>query len=248
MGGNRPVLRAERRERAPARRRRRLPGRAALWLLRRAGYLLGVLVLWVGAYTVIDPPGGWYMASEWWRLGRIERDWADLEEIGPELALAVMAAEDARFCDHWGFDLDAIGRALEANGKGRRLRGASTISQQVAKNVFLWHGRSWLRKGLEAGFTLLIEAVWTKRRILEVYLNTAEFGTGVFGAEAAARHHFDRPAARLTPDQAARLAAALPDPKDRDPRRGSAFMNRRAAAIAAGARTLAGEGRAGCLD
>ena len=248
MGGKRPAAKAERRARRPVQKRRGLLRRAALGVLRLGAYGLTALVLWVGAYTVIDPPGGWYMATEWWRLGRIERDWTDLERMSPDLARAVMAAEDAKFCDHWGFDLDAIEQALEAGEKGGRLRGASTISQQVAKNLFLWHGRSWLRKGLEVGFTLMIEAVWTKRRILEVYLNTAELGEGVFGAEAAARHHFGRPAAELTLEQAARLAAVLPNPKGRDPRRGTAFMNRRAAAIADGARTLEGEGRDGCLD
>jgi monofunctional biosynthetic peptidoglycan transglycosylase len=218
------------------------------WLLQRAAQVLAVVILWVGAYTVINPPGGYYMAAEWWRLGAIERDWVDLEEITPDLARAVMAAEDANFCDHWGLDFDAIEQALEASEKGRRLRGASTISQQVAKNLFLWHGRSWLRKGLEAGFALAIEAIWTKRRILEVYLNVAEFGEGVFGVEAAAQHYFKLPAAELTLGRAARLAAILPDPKGRDPRARSAFMNRRAAAIADGARTLAGEGRAGCVE
>ena len=159
-----------------------------------------------------------------------------------------MAAEDANFCDHWGFDLKAIEKAIEANAQGRRVRGASTISQQVAKNLFLWPDRSWLRKGLEAGFTVLIETIWTKRRIVEVYLNIAEFGDGVFGAQAAARHHFNRDASALTLDQATRLAAVLPDPKGRNPRAGTTFMNRRAAAIAAGARTLEGEGRAECVE
>lgn len=232
----------------PAPRRRLRPLRRLLiWPIRLVAYALAAVVLWVAAYAVINPPGGYYMAAEWWRLGRIERDWVAMEAIAPDLARAVMAAEDAKFCDHWGFDLEAIEEALEAGAKGKRLRGASTISQQVAKNVFLWHGRSWLRKGLEAGFTALIEGIWSKRRILEVYLNTAEFGEGVFGAEAAARHFFGRAAAELTLDQAARLAAALPDPKDRDPRRGTAFMNRRAAAITGGARTLEGEGRDRCI-
>ena len=234
-------------KRRTARARRRRLRRLLLWLVRQAAYVLAAAILWVGAYTVINPPGGYYMAAEWWRLGAIERDWVDLEEITPDLARAVMAAEDANFCDHWGLDFDAIEQALEASKKGRRLRGASTISQQVAKNLFLWHGRSWLRKGLEAGFALAIEAIWTKRRILEVYLNVAEFGEGVFGVEAAAQHYFKRPAAKLTLDQAARLAAILPDPKGRDPRRRSAFIKRRAAAIADGARTLEADGRAGCL-
>jgi monofunctional biosynthetic peptidoglycan transglycosylase len=234
----------EKRSRPPRRYLRRLLARPLRWL----GYLLGAAILWVGVYTVIPPLGGYYMATEWVRLGRIQRDWVDLEDISLHLARAVMAAEDANFCDHWGFDIEAIEKAITANAKRRRVRGASTISQQVAKNVFLWPGRSWLRKGLEAGFTVLIETIWTKRRIVEVYLNIAEFGEGVFGAQAAARHHYNRDASALTLDQAARLAAVLPDPKGRNPRAGTAFMHRRAAAIVDGARTLEGEGRAECVD
>ena len=231
-------------KRAPRRRSllRRLFARPLRWL----SYALAAIVFWVASYAVINPPGGYYLAAEWIRLGSVERDWTALEEISPHLAHAVIAAEDARFCDHSGFDLEAIGKAIEERERGR-IRGASTITQQVAKNVFLWHEPSWLRKGLEAGFTVLIEALWTKRRIIEVYLNVAEFGEGVFGAAAAARHYWGTKASDLTLAQAARLAAVLPDPKGRDPRSGSTFMAGRAAAIAAGARTIEGEGRAACL-
>lgn len=215
--------------------------------MRWAGYAVAAAVLWVGVYTVINPPGGYYMAAEWLRLGQIERDWRDLADMSPDLPRAVMAAEDANFCQHWGFDLKAIEKAIAANAKGRRVRGASTITQQVAKNVFLWHGRSWLRKGLEAGFALLIEAIWSKRRILEVYLNVAEFDEGVFGVQAAARRYFTANASGVTLAQAARLAAVLPDPKDRNAAAGTDFMRRRAAAIADGARTLEADGRAACL-
>ncbi len=228
--------------------RRRLLFRLLYWPVRVFAYALAAAILLVGSCTVIDPPGGHYLATEWVRLGHVEREWRDLEDISPHLARAVMAAEDANFCDHWGFDLKAIEQAIEANAKGRRVRGASTLSQQVAKNLFLWHGRSWLRKGLEAGFTVLIETIWTKRRIVEVYLNIAEFGDGVFGAQAAAQHYFSRDATALTLDQATRLAAILPDPKGRNPRAATPFMNRRAAAIADGARTLEGEGRAECVE
>jgi monofunctional biosynthetic peptidoglycan transglycosylase len=228
--------------------RRRLLLRLALRPLHWFAYALAAAILWVGSYTIINPPGGYYLATEWVRLGHVERDWRGFDDISPHLARAVLAAEDANFCDHWGFDLKAIENAITANAKGRRVRGASTISQQVAKNLFLWHGRSWLRKGLEAGFTGLIETIWTKRRIVEVYLNIAEFDAGVFGAQAAARHYFNRDASALTLDQAARLAAVLPDPKGRAPGDATAYMNRRAAAIADGARTLEGEGRAGCVE
>ena len=236
-----------RRSRPPRRLLRRVLFGLARRLLRWFAYALAAAILWVGAYTIINPPGGYYLAAEWVRLGHIERDWRGLDDLSPHLARAVLAAEDANFCDHWGFDLKAIEQAITANEQGKRVRGASTISQQVAKNLFLWHGRSWLRKGLEAGFTVLIEAIWTKRRIVEVYLNIAEFDAGVFGAQAAARHYFNRDAAALTLDQAARLAAVLPDPKGRVPGATTAYMNRRAAAIAEGARTLEGEGRAGCV-
>lgn len=221
---------------------RRLVARPLRWL----GYLVAAAGLWVGAYTLVPPPGGPYMVAEWWRLGGIERDWTGIEEVSPHIVRAVMAAEDAKFCDHWGFDIVEIGKAIAERKRGRA-RGASTISQQVAKNVFLWHRASWLRKGLEAGFTVLVEALWSKRRILEVYLNVAEFGEGVFGAGAAARHYWGTPAAELTLARAARLAAVLPDPKGRDPRRDTAFMAQRASAIAAGARTLEAEGRDTCV-
>jgi monofunctional biosynthetic peptidoglycan transglycosylase len=246
MRGEDRTLKADKREPKARRGKPRRLRRLLLWPPRLAAYAVAAAILWVASYAAINPPGGYYMAAEWVRLGAIQRDWEDLDAISTHLARAVMAAEDANFCDHFGFDLAAIRKAFDANAGGKRLRGASTISQQVAKNVFLWHGRSWPRKGLEAGFTVLIEAIWTKRRILEVYLNTVEFGEGVFGAEAAARHYFSRAAADLTLDQAARLAAVLPDPKDRSPGRATAYMNRRAAAIAGGARTLEGEGRDGC--
>ena len=230
---------------------RKRPGllwRLLRWPVRIGFALLAFVVLWVLIYRFVDPPGGIYMASEWRRLGSIERTWRGMEEISPRLARAAMAGEDARFCEHFGFDFEAIQAALEANERGGRTYGASTITQQVAKNVFLWHERSWLRKGLEAGFTILIEAMWSKRRIMEVYLNTAEFAEGVFGAEAAAQHHFGRAAVALTPTQAARLAAVLPAPKNRSAGNPSSGVRRRAGRIADGARTLEVSGRADCLN
>ena len=217
------------------------------WPVRLAVLMLALSVLWVAAYRWIDPPGGYYMATEAYRLDGIAHDWRDMSEISPHLARAAMAGEDARFCDHQGFDYEAIRAALRANERGGRVRGGSTISQQVAKNVFLWHQRSWLRKGLEAGFTVLIEAIWPKRRILEVYLNSVEFAPGVFGAEAAARHHFGRSAKSLGPVQASRLVAVLPNPKARNAGRPSGFVIRRARAIAAGAQTLAADSRDSCV-
>ncbi|WP_234455354.1 monofunctional biosynthetic peptidoglycan transglycosylase [Thermohalobaculum xanthum] len=220
--------------------------RALRALARIVGRVLLVVILWVVLWRVADLPGGLYMAKEWWRLGGIEREWRGLDRISPDLARAVVAAEDARFCQHWGLDLAAIEDALEDRERGR-IRGASTITQQTAKNVFLWHGPSWTRKGLEAGFAPLIEVVWGKRRILEVYLNVAEFGEGVFGAQAAARHYFGTDASQLTLRQAAALAAVLPNPKARDPNRLSGKLNRRARQIAGGAETIAARGDDGCF-
>ena len=139
--------------------------------------------------------------------------WVDWADINPELAVAVVAAEDQRFREHHGLDFAAISDALEERRRDGRLRGASTISQQVAKNLFLWPGQSWLRKGIESYLTVLIELVWSKRRVLEVYLNVAEFGNGVYGVGAASREFFAREPARLRRDQAALLAAVLPNPR-----------------------------------
>lgn len=140
-------------------------------------------------------------------------DWVSMDEISPWMGLAVIAAEDQTFPDHWGFDVAAIEKALSHNERNEnRIRGASTLSQQTVKNLFLWDGRSWLRKGLEAGLTVGVETVWSKKRILTVYLNIAEFGDGVFGVEAAAQRYFGKPASRLTQSEAALLAAVLPNP------------------------------------
>ncbi len=154
-------------------------------------------------------------------------EWVRWSRIAPTAPLAVIAAEDQRFADHNGFDVESIQDAIEDQQHGRRLRGASTISQQVAKNLFLWPGRSWVRKGLEAYFTVLIETLWPKRRILEVYLNIAEMGDGVFGVEAASRRYFRKPAARLAADEAALLAAVLPNPHRLRANRPSAFVQER---------------------
>jgi monofunctional biosynthetic peptidoglycan transglycosylase len=166
----------------------------------------------------IDPPVTAVMMErrvEEWRNDRAYHQdyrWVPWDRISPQAALAVIAAEDQNFATHHGFDFDSIQKALDAHERGERLRGASTISQQVAKNVFLWPGRSFVRKGLEAYFTAIIELTWSKRRILEVYLNIVELGDGVFGFEAASLRYFRKPAAKLSPEEAALLAAVLPDP------------------------------------
>jgi monofunctional biosynthetic peptidoglycan transglycosylase len=205
---------------------------------------MSLVVFVVGLLAFVNPPTTPYIMAERSRLGAIEREWVNLEEIAPAMARSAVAAEDAGFCTHWGLDVAAI-RAALAEGDGR---GASTISQQVVKNVFLWHGRSWVRKALEAGLTPVMEALWSKRRILEVYLNVAEFDAGVFGVEAAAQHYFGVSAADLSDRQAALLAAVLPDPKGRSASNPSTQVERRAARIADGAATIAVDGRAECFS
>lgn len=173
--------------------------------------------------------------------------WTPLGDISPNLVASAIAAEDARFCGHGGFDMEAIEKALKNNERGRKVRGGSTISQQTAKNVFLWPGRDWVRKGLEAGYTVLIETGWGKRRIMEVYLNVAEMGPGVYGAEAAARHWFGKSAADLTPREAARIAAILPSPRRYDAGTPGPYVRRRASRIQASARVVRNEGLASCV-
>ena len=158
----------------------------------------------------------------------LQHDWVPMEQISNNARLAVIASEDQKFPDHYGFDVDQIVKAIDARLAGERLRGASTISQQTAKNVFLWNGRSWVRKGLEVWFTILIEVIWPKERILEVYLNVAEWGPGVFGVEAAAEHHFNTDAANLSAYQASLLAAVLPNPIRFNAGKPSAYIQRRA--------------------
>jgi monofunctional glycosyltransferase len=181
---------------------------------------LAASILAVAALRWIDPPYTAFMAqaqaAAWASRDSnyvFRHSWVDLDRISPNLPLAVVASEDQKFPEHWGFDVEAIEKAYALNQHSHKVRGASTISQQVAKNLFLWSGRSYFRKGLEAYFTILIESLWPKRRILEVYLNIAEFGFGTYGAEAAAQRFFHKPASRLTRGDAAALAAVLPNPE-----------------------------------
>lgn len=202
------------------------------------GFVLLLLVLrWV------NPPFTPYVFSEARRLGEVRQDWVALEDISPHMWRAAMAAEDAHFCAHWGFDVAALKAAFQGGGA----RGGSTITQQVVKNVFLWQGRSWVRKGIEAAITPMVEILWSKHRILELYLNVAEFDEGVFGVEAASRWYFGVSAADLTLARASALAAVLPNPKARSARYPSANLQRRGRSIAGGAETLAVEGRADCV-
>jgi monofunctional biosynthetic peptidoglycan transglycosylase len=188
-----------------------------------AGFLLLCVALSAAAVALfrwVNPPFSAYMTetqlAAWSRHDgnyTSHHQWADLTRISPNLPLAVVASEDQKFPDHWGFDVEAIEKAYEMNQHSHRVHGASTISQQVAKNLFLWSGRSYFRKGLEAYFTVLIETFWPKRRILEIYLNIAEFGYGIYGAESAAERFFHKPAAKLSRGDSATLAAVLPNPQ-----------------------------------
>ena len=218
--------------------------RALRWLGRGLGAVAGFYLVLVLVFSIVPPPINLYQMSEAWRLGGIDKDWVSWEEIAPVAGRSAVAAEDANFCNHWGFDMTAIREAIEAGSN----RGASTISQQVVKNVFLWQGRSWVRKAMEAMLTPVVELFWSKQRILEVYLNVAEFDDGVFGIQAAAQHYFDVDAKDLTALQAARLAAVLPDPKNRSASKPSTFVKSRTRQIISGAETIAADGRSACFE
>jgi monofunctional biosynthetic peptidoglycan transglycosylase len=218
----------------PARRRRRW----LRWLLALPLLLLVASVAQVAALRFVDPAFSAFMLSrqlEAWGEGewsfRIAYDWRDLDEISPNLPLALVASEDQNFAEHFGFDMKAIEKARKNNARGRKVRGGSTISQQTAKNLFLWSGRSYVRKGIEAWYTLLIEALWPKHRIIEVYANIAEFGDGVYGAQAAARTYFRKDASQLAPSEAARMAAVLPSPRRYSVVKPGPYVQRRSQAI-----------------
>lgn len=230
----------------------------ALWgvagLKRLVGRLLLLLALFWGGgiavFSILPVPFSAVMierqASAWLSgdFGYVAHsDWVSMDEISPWMGLAVIAAEDQKFPEHWGFDVSAIEKALAHNERNEsRIRGASTLSQQTAKNLFLWEGRSWVRKGLEAGLTLGIETVWSKKRILTVYLNIAEFGDGVFGVEAASQRYFHKPASKLTIAEAALLAAVLPSPIRFKANAPTGYVHSRQAWIMRQMRQLGGEG------
>lgn len=171
----------------------------------------------------------------------LKRDYVDAAEMSRTIKLAVIAAEDQQFAQHSGFDLKGIQKAMEHNEKGKSLRGGSTISQQVAKNVFLWQGRTWVRKGLEAYFTFMIELIWGKERILEMYLNVSEMGIGVYGIEAASHYYFQKPAKDLTKDEAAKIAVVLPNPKKYNVNPADRLVTRRAAWVKRQMNNLSGD-------
>ncbi|RHW16559.1 monofunctional biosynthetic peptidoglycan transglycosylase [Sphingomonas gilva] len=186
------------------------------WIWRLAFWFVLISLLLVVIYRFVPVPFTATMAGDLLGGRGVTKDWTPLNRIDPDMARAAIAAEDGSFCDHWGFDFEAIAGAAVRNAKGGRIRGGSTISQQTAKNVFLWQGGGFFRKGLEAWFTLLIEGIWGKRRIMEVYLNVAETGIGTYGVEAGSHRYFGHGAASLTETEAARIAAVLPLPKKRE--------------------------------
>ena len=206
-----------------------------------------LLVARVAIHRFVPPPATFLMVTRALDGGEMNYRWRSLNDISPRLVEAVIASEDSTFCAHRGFDMKAIEKALKANERGGRIRGGSTISQQTAKNVFLWPGRDWVRKGLEAGYTVLIETLWGKRRIVEVYLNVAEWAPGVYGAEAAAQHWFGKSAKDLSAREAARLAAILPSPRRYNAASPGPYVRRRASRVQAAMGTVRNDGLAACV-
>ncbi|GAB5486559.1 MAG: monofunctional biosynthetic peptidoglycan transglycosylase [Parasphingorhabdus sp.] len=214
------------------------------FLLKFTVYFVLITLAWVGLYGIVPPP---ITATMLMDDNSITKDWTAFEEISPDMARAVIAAEDSKFCSHDGFDREAIEQAVKRNAQGGRIRGGSTISQQVAKNAFLWQGGGYFRKGLEAYFTFLIETIWSKRRIMEVYLNIAETGIGTYGVQAGAQRYFKKDAKELTRIEAARIAAALPLPKKRAVAGASGFTRRYGNTIAARINVVKRDKLDGCI-
>jgi monofunctional glycosyltransferase len=205
-------------------------------------------VLWVLVYRFVPPPITFTMIGDVVRGEGVRKDWMSLSAMDPDIARAVIAAEDAKFCSHNGFDRQAIEAAMKRNARGKGvIRGGSTISQQTAKNAFLWQGGGYFRKGLEAWFTLLIENIWGKKRIMEVYLNIAETGIGTYGVNAGSQRYFGHDASRMNVGEAARIAAVLPLPKKREAVIPKGFTRRYGNAIAARSRVVARDGLNSCL-
>jgi monofunctional biosynthetic peptidoglycan transglycosylase len=228
--------------------------RFRLWRTVRRAVALVLILVFVGpplavlVYRVLPPPITWLMVERAFQGQPIVKRWVSLDDIDPSLPNAVIAGEDARFCEHHGFDFQAMQKAMASNERHPgRLRGGSTISQQTAKNVFLWPGRDYVRKGLEAYFTVLIETLWGKRRIMEMYLNVVEWGPGTYGAEAAARRYFGEPATDIDAGEAARLAAILPSPLKWKAVNPGRYVQKRSSRIGAAAGTVRRDGLARCL-
>ncbi len=206
-----------------------------------------VTVAWVGLYRFVPPPFTFTMMGDVLSGHTVTKDWMPLSEMDPDMARAAIAGEDSRFCSHNGFDFKAIAGAAARNARGGRIRGGSTISQQTAKNAFLFQGGGYVRKAFEAYFTVLIEAMWPKRRIMEVYLNIAETGIGTYGANAGAIRYFNHNASRLSPTEAGRIAAVLPLPKKRAAIAPRGFVRKHGNTLSRRVSTVRSEGLDGCL-
>ncbi|OCG00190.1 monofunctional biosynthetic peptidoglycan transglycosylase [Gilliamella sp. wkB112] len=215
--------------------------------------IIGLLLLSILSILImrwVNPLGSMLMLERKivnWNITQ-QQIWKDWDEISDNIKIAVIASEDQNFPKHWGFDFNAISKALEYNQNNKKIRGASTITQQVAKNIFLWPSRSWIRKGIETWFTLWIELIWPKQRTLEIYLNYAEWGEGIFGIESAARHYFNVSAKQLTPYQASLLAATLPNPRKWNPATPSNYVQKKAAWIRIQMNKLGGQSYLGELE
>lgn len=229
------------------RRQRSLVRRILGWVVRAVLAFLGLSVLWVLAYRFANPPITATMIGDVVKGRGATREWMSLERIDRDMVRAVIAAEDSKFCSHQGFDWDSIADAARRNASGGRIRGGSTISQQTAKNAFLWQGGGYVRKGLEAWFTLLVENLWGKRRIMEVYLNVAETGIGTYGVNAGAQRYFGHDASAMSRTEAARIAAVLPLPKSRGAVAPKGFTRRYGGTIAARIGVVARDGLDACV-
>ena len=218
--------------------------RAIKFLFKFLVYFVLITVAWVGIYAIVPPPITATMIMD---ENGVTKDWTSFGDISPNMVRAVIAAEDGKFCSHDGFDTEAIQKAIQRNAQGGRIRGGSTISQQVAKNAFLWQGGGFFRKGLEAYFTFLIETIWSKQRIMEVYLNIAETGIGTYGVQAGAQRYFNKDAKDITGIEAARIAAALPQPKKRAVNGAGGFTRRYGNTIAARINVVRNENLDSCI-
>ena len=205
---------------------------------------IGLSLFLTLAFRFVPVPVTWTMILD---ENGYSKDWRSLDDIDRNMVRAVIASEDQNYCEHNGFDYAAMQAAMENNLKGKKLRGGSTISQQTAKNVFLWQGGGFFRKGLEAWFTVLIENLWPKRRIMEVYLNVAETGIGTYGVQAGSLRYFGHGADRLTPSEAARMAVALPSPKKREVKNPQGWLRRHGDRMARSVGTMAREGLDACV-
>jgi len=228
--------------------RRKRKGRGFIgWLWRIVVGLFLLSIVWVAAYRFVPPPITATMIGDFIAGRGVAKDWMSLDEMDPDMVRAAIGAEDSKFCQHNGFDLEAIEDAMKRNASGGRIRGGSTISQQTAKNVFLWQGGGYFRKGVEAYFTFLIEHLWGKRRIMEVYLNVAETGIGTYGANAGAQRYFGHDASALSSTEAARIAAILPLPKKRGAIAPKGFTRRYGNTIAARIGQVSRDGLDACV-